>query len=191
MLTTLVVALVFVLALVLTTPVDFDIRLERRPVLECRCAIRWLYGLVGKEFQPKAKEKPRAKPERRKKRGKHRDIAGMLRAKGFRGGVVRLVRRVLYVLRLRDLALWLRVGFEDPADTGVLCGYLMPAAVWAQALPARSVEVFPDFSQETLEFTLAGRARVIPAQLLWPFLVFGLSPSTWRGVAAMGKGRRR
>lgn len=196
MLTTLVVAVVVLVVLLLTTPVDFDVRLERHPVFRYRFAVRLLYGLVGKEIEPGAAEpsEPRGawgkhKPRRRKKpRGPHH-ILVMLRSKGFLRSVGRLLRRLLSAARFRELALWLRAGFEDPASTGVACGLLLPGVAYLRELHPGSADVAPDFSRETFEFAFAGQMRITPVNLLWPVVAFGLSPSVWRGFYALRTGR--
>jgi hypothetical protein len=198
MLTTLVVAVVVLVALLLITPVDFDLCLERRPVFRYRFGVRWLYGLIRKELGPpeewqarpvEAKEEPAKKKRRRKRaRGPHHVVA-MLRSKGFLQAVGRLFQRLIRAIGFRDLALWLRAGFEDPAHTGVLCGFLLPVATYFQAQHPGSVDVAPDFSQETLEFAFAGQVRITPVHLVWPVLIFGLSPSTLRGLIALRTGR--
>jgi hypothetical protein len=136
-----------------------------------------------------AREEPEKKKRRRKKRGKPKHVAAMLRSKGFLQSVVRLIHRLIRAIRFRDLALWLRAGFEDPANTGVLCGFLLPVGGFFQALRPSSVDVAPDFSQETFEFAFAGQVRITPVRLLWPVVIFGLSPSTLRGLIALRTGR--
>ena len=113
----------------------------------------------------------------------------MLRSKGFLRGALRLVPRLIRAIRIRDLALWLRAGCDDPAKTGVLSGFLLPMGAYFQALHPSSVDVAPDFSHETFECAFAGQVRLTPARLLWPVVTFSLSPSTLRGLIALRTGR--
>lgn len=197
MLTTLVVAVVVLVFFLLITPVDLDVRLERHRVFRYRFGVRWLYGLVGKEIAPSAAEDvpdpgeapAKKKRRRRKKAGGPHHVLAMLRSKGFLRNVGRLIRRLLSAARFRELALRLRAGFEDPASTGVACGLLLPGVAYLTELHPSAIDVAPDFSQETLQFDFAGQMRITPVNLVWPFVAFGLSPSTIRGFIALRTGR--
>jgi hypothetical protein len=197
MLTTLVVAVVVLVVLLLVIPVDVDLRLERGHFFRYRLGVRWLYGLVGKEIEPGTSEEvPEARKEPAKKKRRRREKAGgpqhilaMLRSKGFLRGVARLTRRLLRAARFRDVAVWLRAGFEDPASTGLACGLLLPVVAYLRELYPSAIDVAPDFSRETFQFAFAGQMRITPVNLLWPVVAFGLSPSTIRGLVALRRGR--
>ena len=197
MLTTLVVAAVLLVSLLLVTPVDFDVRLERRPVFRYRFGVRWLYGLLGKDLGPPTvrkeppapEDKPAKKKPRRKKAKGFPHVVAMLRSRGFVRGAVRLVQRLIQALRVREFSLWLRAGFDDPASTGVTCGMLLPIVAYFEAHYPDAVDVAPDFSRETLEFAFASQVRITPFYFLWPVVTFGLSPSTLRGLIALRTGR--
>ena len=102
------------------------------------------------------------------------------------------MHRLVLAIGVRQVSVWLRAGFEDPADTGMLCAWSLPLVGALRATCPKELERFdvaPDFSRQTLRFRVAGEVRVIPAQLVGPVLAFGLSPRTIRGLMALRTGR--
>lgn len=200
MLTTLLVIALALLLIALFTPIDFRFRLERRPDFAFRLGVRWLFGRVGSNLEkvkttkydtePSASEEPPQK-QRKTTGGRRLHLLAMLRAEGFVLGVTRLVLRLIRAGRFRHLFVWLRAGFDDPADTGLLSGWLLPLSAYFEAHHPGRLDLAPDFTRGTLELILTGDLRVVPANLLWPVLVFSLSPSTLRGLVALGWGRNR
>jgi hypothetical protein len=113
----------------------------------------------------------------------------MLRTRGFLAGVLRLARRFFRAVHFRVERIRLRAGFEDPADTGLLCAWLLPVSTYAMAARPDAIDIAPDFSKQTFYLAAAGNVRVTLASVLWPFVVFALSPSTLRGLIALRTGR--
>jgi hypothetical protein len=195
MLAALAVVAFGLVALVLLTPVDLALRCERRPVFRYRLGFRWLFGLVGTEVdssRPKeedAKSKKRQKSKKKEKRRRRHHVGAMLMTKGFLPGVVRLLERLVHAVRIRIPSLWLRAGLDDPADTGLLCAWMLPLSTYWAAVGEGRFDVAPDFTGETFQFAMASDVRLVPARLLWPVVVFGLSPSTFRALLALRRGR--
>ncbi len=197
--TTIAVVLLGAVALVLFTPVEVAFRCERRPSLRCHFRLRMLNGLISKEIESERRDAERAaapvaKDKRGGRRGRSRrpaHVTAMLTTRGFPSGVVRLVGRLVHAFRVPDFHVWLRVGLDDPADTGLLSAWLMPAAAYLQAQQPGRWDVAPVFVTRTLAFAARGRISVTPARLLWPVLAFGFSPSTVRGLIALRTGRAR
>jgi hypothetical protein len=172
----------------LAVPLDLAFSLQRREGRqEASGTLRWLFGLVRVRLRrPRrrargAPERTGAKRGRRQGRGARRMMA-MLRIDGFRTRLLRLARDLLRRIRVRDLSLRVRLGLDDPADTGRLWGVVGPlAAILPWPRDAR-VAVEPDFGGEALEIDGRGDIRVVPLQLLWAILVFALSPVTLRAL---------
>ena len=181
-----ILALLLSLITLLSVPVDLAFRVRRETSFRTELTVRWMFGLV--EF-PLKRRKPREKPakpkaKKRKKRGRAAHLLprllGALRSAKFRRRLLRFCRDVIAALRLRDCGLRLRLGFDDPADTGVVWAFVGPLVALFEAREAANVDVGADFERETLEVEAGGKVRLIPAHLAWIVLVFAFSPVTLR-----------
>ena len=180
----------------LAVPVDLAFSVQRQDGRQERGGtLAWLFGLVRLRLG-KPKVRPRAKPDharvegRRRERGGARRIIAMLRSEGFAWRLLRLVRDLLRRIDIRDLRMDVRVGLDDPADTGRLWAIVGPFAAMLTLPPVARVAIEPEFTAETLEIDGKGRIRVVPIQLLFVLLVFVLSPSTLRALRATRPGSR-
>ena len=91
--------------------------------------VGWLFGLLGKEFgwSGRTRKKPKEQAAKRKKKKRSaKPFLSLLRAKGVARGLVKLFRRILGGIRVRHLDAHLRIGLDDPADTGMLYAALWP-----------------------------------------------------------------
>ena len=181
-----ILALLLGLIALLSVPVDLAFRVRRQTSFRGDLTVRWMFGLV--EF-PLKRRKPRGKPakpkgKKRKKRGRAARLLprllGALQSARFRRRLLRFCRDIIAALRLRDFGLRLRLGFDDPADTGVVWAFLAPLVALFEAREAASVDIGADFERETLEFDAGGEVRLIPAHLASIALLFALSPVTLR-----------
>jgi hypothetical protein len=195
-LATILAAVLLVAALLLFTPLELELVFESGPAGRRRLVLVWLFGLVraelgtggepSKETPPARREKPR-----RRKRGRRAHVLAMLQSRGFASGVSRLLRRLVTAFRFRRFSGRLRAGLDDPADTGLLCAWLLPPAAWLETRRPGTLQVVPDFTGEALEVGLQAEVSVTPARLLGPVALFGLSPSTLFGLFALATGRPR
>ena len=119
--------------LLLCVPLDMALRMDvyGRPKFSLRLA--WLFGLVSKEIR-KGKKKPEekkrvaeGKPKPRKRRVKARTVFEILQTRGLLGQFKRLLKDIFSRLKIRDLIVNLRVGLDNPADTGLLFAIIGPA----------------------------------------------------------------
>ena len=181
-----ILALLLGLITLLSVPVDLAFRVRRQTSFRTDLTVRWMFGLV--EF-PLKRRKPRGKPgkpkaQQRKKRGRAARLLprllGALQSAKFRHRLLRFCRDIIAALRLRNFGLRLRLGFDDPADTGVVWAFLAPLIAFLQAREAVNIDVGADFERETLEFDAGGKVRIIPAHLGSIALLFALSPVTLR-----------
>jgi len=176
----------------LTVPVDMAFSIQRHDSRqEGSGTLGWLFGLVRLRLG-KAKVRAQAKPEcpnvkrRHRKRSGARRIMAMLRIEGFGWRLLRLAQDLLRCIHIHDLSLEVRLGLDDPADTGRLWAVVGPLAAILTLPPAIRVAIEPEFSSEALEVDGKGRIRIIPIQLLFVILVFALSPSMLRALYTMG-----
>lgn len=189
-------ALAAVLALLLAVPVDVGVTAHRRERLQARVTVRWLWGRVrlpvpegggAKAKKPKTTEKP-ARPKSGRPSGARRALA-VVRTPGFPRRAARLLGRLAGRVRVRRLELAVRLGLDDPADTGRLWGVIGPAAALVPVPPSARVAVTPDFTAPVFHLDAEGEARVVPLAVLGSVAAFLLAPATLRALVAAARGR--
>ena len=188
----LIIAILLVLLLVLlTVPISVTFRMDRIKEFNGHVIFQWLFGLarfrIGipgavKAF-PRHKKKPRQKTKKRKQDGNVRVVITLLKQSAFRRRAIRFIKDLLCAAHARDLYLRLRIGLDDPADTGRLWGFLGPVAGIATNLRSAEVRIEPEFMTPALEVESHGEFRLIPLQFITLAIAFMLSPATlqaWR-----------
>jgi len=175
-----IAGIILFIIVMLSIPVDMAFDLEAHEDVKAKIRIGWLFGLVWKDIHPQKKKEPKKK----KKRGM-KPLLSMLRIKGLLRGILKLVRRILSCLRVRQLEVDFRVGLDDPADTGIMCSVLWPALVPISSFGPMMFRVEPVFDEVVFEGSLRGRVRVFPIQMVGPILCFVLSPTGLRTVKSM------
>lgn len=153
---------------------------------EGRGSLRWLFGLVRVRLAGPG-ERVRAGPGRpasrrpRRGGGGARRMLALVQVEGFGSRLLRLARDLFRRIRIQELSLRVRLGLDDPADTGRLWAVVGPLA----ALPGlRRVAIEPEFAAGTFELDGRGRIRIVPLRLLSVLLRFALSPVTLRALYA-------
>jgi hypothetical protein len=175
----------------LAVPLDLTFSVQRHQGRQETSAILyWLFGLVRLRLgKPKARvrtttKRPKA-GQRRRKRGRGHGMLAMLRSEGFGRRLLRLARDLLRRVHIHDLSMQVRLGLDDPADTGRLWAVVGPLSALLPLPPAARLAIEPDFTSEALDLNGKGRIRIIPIQLLFMFLGFVLSPTTLRALHTM------
>ncbi len=180
-------ALLAGLLALLAVPLELAFSVRREGVRrEGRGSLRWLFGLVRVRLGGPG-ERVRAGPGRpasrrpRRGGGGARRMLALVQVEGFGSRLLRLARDLFRRIRIQELSLRVRLGLDDPADTGRLWAVVGPLA----ALPGlRRVAIEPEFAAETFELDGRGRIRIVPLRLLSVLLRFALSPVTLRAVYA-------
>ena len=185
-------ALLASLLILLAIPVELAFSVQR---LEGRQkgmgTLDWLFGLVrlrlgGPKVRVKAKSRhPKTKRPHRRRDGA-RQVMAILRIEGFGWRLLGLARDVLGRIHIQELSLKIRLGLDDPADTGRLWAVVGPLAALLTLPSVARVVIQPEFTTEALEVDGKGRIRIIPIQLLCVVIVFLLSPMTLRALSRMG-----
>ena len=85
-------------------------------------------------------------------------------------------------MRKRNLILRLRIGLGDPADTGRLWGFAGPVAGVLAGTGGASIEIVPEFFDETFELDSSGDIRLVPLQMVYLAAGLLLSPALWQGL---------
>jgi hypothetical protein len=185
-------ALLASLLMLLAIPVDLAFCVQRHEGRqEGRGTLGWLFGLVQLRLG-KSKVRAESKPARpkvkrhKRKRGGARRMMAMLRSEGFGWRLLRLARDLLQRIHIHELSLKVRLGLDDPADTGRLWAVIGPLAAMLTLPPVTRVAIEPEFATEAIEVDGKGHIRIIPIQLLFVILLFVLSPKTLRAMYSLG-----
>ena len=185
-------SLAVLVILVLCVPLEMVVRLDADGRPRFRMRLVWLFGLVSKEIT-KARKKPEeessvteGKRKPRKRKIKARTILEILRTRGLLKQLKRLLKDILRRLKIRDLAADITVGLSDPADTGLLFALIGPATFFLGSSRIHDIRVQPSFEDEAVfKGYLSGAVRLLPIQLVIPFLRFVFSLVTIRVVRTL------
>ena len=180
-----VAGIVLFILLVISIPVDMAFDVGWPGAARSRMRVGWLFGLLGKEFG-RTREKPKERASKRKKKKRSaKPFLSLLVTKGVARGLLKLSRRILSGVRVRHLDAHLRIGLDDPADTGMLYSALWPVLVPLTYNSSAKVRMELSFEEPALNLTARGRIRVFPIQMVWYVLLFALSPAGLRAMKRM------
>lgn len=175
----------------LAVPVDLVFYIEKDMAFSSKVRVGWMFNLVGKEIGGKKREKKEPRKEKKKRKRRIKPLIAMLRARGFLGRLVSFVRDVLRISHIRELRADIRVGLNDPAETGMLFAIVAPVMAYLRAFTSLDVRIQPEFEQMVFQGYFKGDLRIFPIQLLVASILFALSPATMRGIKAMVVARRK
>ncbi len=167
---------------VLCVPLDAALNIDTSVRPKFRLRLVWLFGLFSKEVK-REKKKPEKK---RKRRIGFRTISRILRIKGLLRQVKNLVRDVIGQLKIRELAVNLKLGLDNPADTGFLFALIGSITPFLSLPSQYQLRVQPSFYDEAVfEGYLHGVLRLWPIKLVRPFVRFVFSLATLRVVKVL------
>lgn len=182
----------------LAVPVVLVIDAERGDTLEARWRLRWLFGLVdvrsSRGRPPVSASEPShagripRKSVHKRRRGARMGIAA-LRTRGLLQRVGRLVFALRQRVKFEECYLRLAFGFDDPADTGVVYGFLSPLLVMAR-MRGLNVECGPMFLESGLRGAFRGMVQVRPLSVVGALAGFLLSRPVIRAVRAARRVRK-
>jgi hypothetical protein len=180
-----IAGIILLLILMLCIPVELAFDLEVSGEAKSRVRVGWLFGLVWKEIR-----RGRKKPKRKKKRGL-KPFLSLLRTRGLAANLLKLAKQILSRLKVRQLEADVRVGLDDPVDTGVLCSLMWPALVSLNSSGPLRVRIEPSFAEPALEASVHGKIRLFPIEIVGSLLGFVLSPAGLRAARLMVVSRWR
>lgn len=169
--------------LVLALPVELRFRVRGIEPLQGQVAVRALFGLWQTQLHaPSARRQGRAAAPTRAgveaaARPARRRTGGLVHLQAFWGDValrhriLSRLRATLGTLRWSELHLHLRLGLDDPADTGRLWGMLAPLGAGLASLRAADIAIEPDFGGPVLDFDARGRLVLVPLRVLWSLAI--------------------
>lgn len=182
-------SLALLIVLVLIVPLDgvWHVDIYGRPRFSLRLA--WLFGLFSKEVEKREKkaveekEVPEGKPRPAKKISA-RNILRILRTKGLLKQLVTFLKDILSCLRFKKFEADLTVGFDNPADTGLLFAFIGPSLLFLKPPPPHQIRVQPSFDP-VCQGHLSGTVRLQPILLVPPLLKFTFSLPTIRAIKTL------
>lgn len=197
--------LVALTALVLSIPVDLDLRAVVHGRASAYIRVEWLFGRVGKTYRTgeRAEESERSRVVKQKKgrvaekkkrtpgvvataRSKGRLVWVLVRLPGLWHHVIRFVISVVRCIRVRVLHVDIRVDLGDPVDTALIVGGVSQAAMMSIMWSSHTFRVMPSFFGDAIldgETSMAFRLR--PICVVPPMLRLVFSPATLRAIVAL------
>lgn len=169
---------VLVLAAV-ATPVHLVLALERQEAVSGTLGLRWTVLKWKTPLGARKERKP--KPDKRRSRGGPfplRTIRAIARVPGTPAVLGAFLQRMIRSVRIGGISARLRVGAEDPADTGHLWGWIGPWFLLARQPGWLDLGVEPDFANAGLRGTAEGRLCIYPARLIYAVVRTLLSPTS-------------
>lgn len=168
----LLVGLLFLIALALVTPIFVRVHLATLPRLAYQIELRPFAGMapcfrLGSGPQDGAKAKPRQRegpPKRRKSSKVGFPNSAMVKA------APSLIKGLLRRIKLVELEIDADFGLGDPAETGRLCGVVMPLQHTGLLSQKVTLNLRPDFGQAILNGSLTAVIHVTVAALFVPVL---------------------
>ena len=166
----------------------FHMEVYGRP--KFRVKLAWFFGLISKELT-REKKKPEGEKETTKEKPKKKRRAGfgtvfeILRTRGLLGQIRILLRDIYSCFRISHLEANLRVGLDNPADTGLLFAFIGPATLFLRRSFPYQISIQPVFGEAILEGFSHGKVRLRPIQLVPSFMRFVFSLATIRVVKTL------
>ena len=117
----LVVGIVLFFTLILSIPIEMAFDTGRTGA---KARVGWAFGLLWKDVGGERK-KPK-KPKKKRRRPGAKTFLIFLDTRGCVGGLLKLARRIIGGIRVKQLDAHLRMGLDDPADTGMLYSVMLP-----------------------------------------------------------------
>lgn len=176
--------LLFLLAIPFT--VSFNLTWERK--LSGHLQLGWGFGLVnahlpvGDHVDNHTASLLQQESKQKGRRSSTLDARKLLRNKPFRQRMLHYLHDMWHAIEKRDLALFMRVGLGDPADTGLLWSVLGPLAAILSTHRESTISLQPDFLDPGFALESSGTVRLVPLQPLYLTVRLLLSPTVWSAL---------
>ena len=197
-------ALFIFLVFLLLVPVDIKAMWRWDESSKSQIRVVWLFGLISKDLDPKdltSGEKSEKKKKKTTKEVPPKDkiedegmdqsdgkkggkwITGkkglsILRTEGLMRNLERLALGTARAIEVHYLKVSLKVGFEDPADTGIVFGFLWSVAAPFNVLDSADITIESSFEDEVFEGDASCSFRIRPIIALLPIFRFIFSVPT-------------
>ena len=191
-------AVVALIVALLAVPVMLTLDAQRVETFEANWRVRWLFGLVdARSTRQRRKRSLPARPEAlasgkisagERRRGGRMGIA-VVRTCGSLRRTARLVVTLFRQVRFEEICVHTMFGLEDPADTGMVYGFLTPVLAAARARRL-DVDCRPMFTETGWKGSVRATIRVRPLSLLAVLAVFLVSPPVIRALEVAWHSRK-
>ena len=182
------------LLLVLLVPVSVEILVRTEGGLTVEAIPSWGGLSVGAFRSPRERStsppgerrarRTKARPPRssRQNQGSFRKLWALLQSDDFLASLGRWMKRLVRILRPRDVRAHLRFGTGDPCDTGQLWGVLSSFFVLLHRKTHANIVLEPDFGDQVFDLNARAKVRFAPLVLLAVSLGYLVTPSAWRAL---------
>ncbi len=164
------VSLIVIVTLFLCIPLDvvFRASVEGRPKFRLR--LIWFFGLVTGELRQTRKKPEEKRVEYEGKQGdwiqRLRVTFEILQTKGLLKQLLSFIKRIIRRIKVRELTANLKVGLDNPADTGLLFAFIAPLNLAINYFLPHPIKIQPSFTGESfINGYLYGAVRMWPIQL--------------------------
>jgi hypothetical protein len=176
-----IAGIILLIILVLSVPLELKFDLDVRENIKTNVRVGWLFGLVWIDLRARERKRPAERRERQRRLS----LFSILRTGETWQRLIRLLRQILGCVKVKQLYARLRIGFDDPADTGMMCAFLWPALTPLTLFESVRFSLEPVFNEPTFEGGLRSRIKLFPIQVLGILLGFVLTPSNWQLLRVM------
>ena len=179
------------LVALLAIPIEIVFNVRRHEILDGSVSIGWLFGLlraplpINSSDPSSERSKKKIGREKKKRKDGGRRAILVIRNAPFRQRVVRFIQEFLRAINVTGLTLRARLGLDDPADTGMLWGFIGPLSGLLATIQNAVMQIELEFMYETFELEGKGKVRLIPLQFIFIVALFALSPVTMRMLWAL------
>ena len=126
-----------------------------------------------KETEGKGKKDAKKQEKKEEKTGDEMNIDRLFELiRTLHRPVVTLVRKVMRGIVIKELSCRAAFGLDDPAETGMLVGFLYAASAPLTRIPAVSIRLDPVFWERTLVYRTVGSIRITLVRMVVPVVVF-------------------
>jgi hypothetical protein len=181
------VSLAVVITLFLCIPLDliFRVNVEGRPKFSLR--LIWFFGLVTGELRQTRKKPEEKRTEYEGKPGdwmqRLRVTFEILQTKGLLKQLGSFIKRTIRQIKVSDLTANLKVGLDNPADTGLLFAFIAPLNLAINYFLPHPIKIQPSFTGEfPITGYLYGAVRLWPIQLATSLIGLAFSLPTLRAA---------
>jgi hypothetical protein len=189
-----VASLLVVIIALLAIPLTLAFQASWQQSFQSEIKLIWLFGIVQVRL-PSSQEKTSShkKPRHNKKRKHKKQTQGKngflatIRQQAIRRQIIKFIHTLWHAVKKRGLMLHLRIGLDDPADTGQLWAIIGPIAGALANSKEIDIHIEPEFSDPIFELESRGTVRLIPLQIIYLTIALLLIPLLWQRLKKTGK----
>ena len=110
---------------------------------------------------------------REEKKEKKRDLSRAFElVRTLHYPAITLVRNVVRSIRIKELSCRMTFGLSNPADTGMLTGFLCLVSAVLTRSPAVSIRLYPVFWEPIFRYRASGLVSITVGRIIIPIVVF-------------------